>query len=204
MTSKSKVLWEPKAQEPKAKHSVLPLPSFQFCSQTSFCLLGADTNKTLRCHDIWLQYIPLLQERWHIEWQGFGLANIFLEARKSSRSPQQLETTRSDILCWFPSKSIPISCPTYKYFVPKNKKQSQTRIIVWLSQKITLEVIMTKVNTKAPTKLKTDVCCDVCDCVHNIEGCLCDKDAIKITKQGTKEAHFCKSYEKMCNCHKEK
>ena len=63
---------------------------------------------------------------------------------------------------------------------------------------------MTKVNTKAPTKLKTDVCCDVCDCVHNIEGCLCDKDAIKITKQGTKEAHFCKSYEKMCNCHKEK
>ena len=49
---------------------------------------------------------------------------------------------------------------------------------------------------KEPTKLKTDVCCDVCSCVHNIEGCLCDKDAIKITKEANNsQAHFCKSYE---------
>lgn len=49
---------------------------------------------------------------------------------------------------------------------------------------------------KEPTKLKTDVVCDVYNCVHNIEGCLCDKDAIKITQAGNdRNAHFCKSYE---------
>ena len=49
---------------------------------------------------------------------------------------------------------------------------------------------------KEPTKLKTDVCCDVSCCVHNIEGCLCDKDAIKITKDvDNTKAHFCKSFE---------
>ena len=45
-------------------------------------------------------------------------------------------------------------------------------------------------------KLKTDVCCDVCACVHNVEGCLCSKEAIKITKEkNDKTAHFCKSFE---------
>lgn len=49
---------------------------------------------------------------------------------------------------------------------------------------------------KEHTKLKTDVCCDVYACVHNIEGCLCDKDAIKITKDvGNDTAHFCKSFQ---------
>ncbi len=58
---------------------------------------------------------------------------------------------------------------------------------------------------KEPTKLKTDVCCDVCACVHNIEGCLCDKDAIKITKDtNDSNAHFCKSFEckDSCKCNK--
>ncbi len=54
---------------------------------------------------------------------------------------------------------------------------------------------------KEPTKLKTDVCCDVCACVHNIEGCLCDKDAIKITKDAqNSNAHFCKSFECKDSC----
>lgn len=45
-------------------------------------------------------------------------------------------------------------------------------------------------------KLKTDVCCDVCACVHNVDGCLCDRDAIKITKDDVNTiAHFCKSFE---------
>ena len=44
--------------------------------------------------------------------------------------------------------------------------------------------------------LKTDVCCDVCNCVHNIDGCLCKKSLIKITKEADNEqAHFCKSFE---------
>lgn len=44
--------------------------------------------------------------------------------------------------------------------------------------------------------LKTDVCCNVCCCVHNVDGCLCNKKAIEISQDGQMEnAHFCKSFE---------
>ena len=47
-----------------------------------------------------------------------------------------------------------------------------------------------------------DICkveCDVCNCVHNLNGCKCNKDGIKITMDNDNEnAHYCKSYEKKC------
>lgn len=49
----------------------------------------------------------------------------------------------------------------------------------------------------------SSICCDVCECVHNVDGCNCDMDTIKVTKGQTDHAHFCKTYEcecEDCNC----
>ena len=37
------------------------------------------------------------------------------------------------------------------------------------------------------------VCCDVCDCVHNENGCICQKEEISVTNNSDKH-HFCGSY----------
>lgn len=39
------------------------------------------------------------------------------------------------------------------------------------------------------------VCCDVDECVHNVDGCNCEMNTIKITKGDTKTAHFCRTYQ---------
>ncbi len=38
------------------------------------------------------------------------------------------------------------------------------------------------------------VCCDVSACDHNINGCDCALDEIKVTTGDTDHMHFCKSY----------
>lgn len=43
------------------------------------------------------------------------------------------------------------------------------------------------------------VCCDVEDCVHNVDGCNCEMNTIKVTKGDMKNAHFCRTYEKEKN-----
>ncbi|MGN0748670.1 MAG: DUF1540 domain-containing protein [Christensenellales bacterium] len=57
---------------------------------------------------------------------------------------------------------------------------------------------------KDTLKTNKGVCCDVCDCVHNLDGCNCEMDTIKVTKGKTDEAHFCKTYicKDSCNCEK--
>ena len=46
---------------------------------------------------------------------------------------------------------------------------------------------------------KVDVCCNVCSCVHNIDGCTCAKQGIKISKgDENSKAHYCESYENNC------
>lgn len=44
------------------------------------------------------------------------------------------------------------------------------------------------------------VCCDVRDCTHNIDGCNCEMETIKVTKGKTDDAHFCRTYECNCGC----
>ena len=39
------------------------------------------------------------------------------------------------------------------------------------------------------------VCCDVEECIHNVDGCNCEMSSIKVTKAGTQNAHFCRTYE---------
>lgn len=39
------------------------------------------------------------------------------------------------------------------------------------------------------------VCCDVTDCVHNVDGCNCEMDTIKVTGGKLNSSHFCKTYE---------
>lgn len=44
------------------------------------------------------------------------------------------------------------------------------------------------------------VCCDVEDCIHNVEGCNCEMNTIKVTTGKTENAHFCKTYECKEDC----
>ena len=46
------------------------------------------------------------------------------------------------------------------------------------------------------------VCCDVEDCIHNVEGCNCEMNTIKVTTGKTENAHFCKTYECKDDCQK--
>ena len=43
-------------------------------------------------------------------------------------------------------------------------------------------------------KTNSGVCCDVCECVHNLDGCNCEMDSIKVTKGKENKAHFCKTF----------
>ena len=43
-------------------------------------------------------------------------------------------------------------------------------------------------------KTNSGVCCDVCECVHNLDGCNCEMDTIKVTKGKEDKAHFCKTF----------
>ena len=44
-------------------------------------------------------------------------------------------------------------------------------------------------------KCNEGVCCDVEDCVHNVDGCNCEMNSIKVTKAGIENAHFCRTHE---------
>lgn len=43
-------------------------------------------------------------------------------------------------------------------------------------------------------KYNSGVCCDVADCVHNVNGCDCNKNKIEVSKGASAKHHFCKSY----------
>lgn len=43
-------------------------------------------------------------------------------------------------------------------------------------------------------KTNSGVCCDVCDCTHNLDGCNCEMETIKVTGNNNGDSHFCKSY----------
>lgn len=43
------------------------------------------------------------------------------------------------------------------------------------------------------------VCCNVCACKHNVDGCKCNLNQIKITKGDGTSLHYCESY---CPCEK--
>ena len=43
-------------------------------------------------------------------------------------------------------------------------------------------------------KTNSGVCCDVCECVHNLDGCNCEMDTIKVTIGKENKAHFCKTF----------
>ena len=47
-------------------------------------------------------------------------------------------------------------------------------------------------------KKNEGVCCDATDCVHNVDGCNCEMNTIKVSKGDAQHAHFCRTYE--CNC----
>ena len=44
-------------------------------------------------------------------------------------------------------------------------------------------------------KCNEGVLCDVTDCKHNIDGCNCEMNSIKVSKAGIENAHFCRTYE---------
>lgn len=46
------------------------------------------------------------------------------------------------------------------------------------------------------------VCCDVEECVHNVDGCNCEMNTIKVTSCKNNDAHFCKTYECKNECQK--
>ena len=40
------------------------------------------------------------------------------------------------------------------------------------------------------------LCCEVCACRHNLDGCKCEKEGIKITTGSeSNSAHYCADYE---------
>ncbi len=43
-------------------------------------------------------------------------------------------------------------------------------------------------------KCNNGVCCNVCVCKHNIDGCKCGLNQIKVTKGDRTSLHYCESY----------
>ncbi|MBO5884361.1 MAG: DUF1540 domain-containing protein [Clostridia bacterium] len=37
------------------------------------------------------------------------------------------------------------------------------------------------------------VCCNVCDCIHNEDGCVCNREEINVTNKNDQH-HYCGSY----------
>jgi hypothetical protein len=51
---------------------------------------------------------------------------------------------------------------------------------------------------KSKKECNRGVCCDVADCIHNLDGCDCEVDKIKVTNKGpVGKNHFCRTY--TCN-----